>query len=75
MLLGEGTFHQYHGGAATSRRLSWDEMHDDYQAIRGEPHHPPRNAPLYVGTAAPPALPFVERSARQAIDRIAAQGG
>ena len=35
VLLGEGTFHQYHGGAATSRRYSWDEMHADYQAIIG----------------------------------------
>ena len=42
VLLGEGTFHQYHGGAATSRRHSWDEMHDDYQAIRGEPHRAAR---------------------------------
>ena len=69
VLLGEGTFHQYHGGAATSRRHSWETMHDDYQAIRGEPYAPPLNAPIYVGTAAPAALPFVERSARQAIDR------
>ena len=43
VLLGEGTFHQYHGGAATSRRHSWDEMHADYEAIRGEPHRPPAN--------------------------------
>ena len=69
VLLGEGTFHQYHGGAATSRRHSWDAMHEDYLAIRGHPYEPPRNAPIYVGTAAPAALPFVERSARQAIDR------
>ena len=40
VLLGEGTFHQYHGGAATSRRFTWDEMHADYQAIRNEPHRP-----------------------------------
>jgi hypothetical protein len=72
VLLGEGTFHQYHGGAATSRRHAWDEMHAEYQAITGVPHRPPTNAPLYVGTVRPALLPLVERSARQAIKRAAA---
>lgn len=49
VLLGEGTFHQYHGGAATSGRFGWDEMHDDYVAHRGEPYRPPENEPIYVG--------------------------
>jgi glycosyltransferase involved in cell wall biosynthesis len=74
VLLGEGTFHQYHGGAATSRRHSWDEMHAEYQAIVGEPYRPPANEPLYVGPARPALLPLIERSARQAIDRIATRG-
>ena len=34
VLLGEGTFHQYHGGAATSRRLTWD---DDARRLPGDP--------------------------------------
>lgn len=71
VLLGEGTFHQYHGGAATSRRHSWDEMHAEYRAIVGEPHRPPVNEPLYVGRARPGLLPLIERSARQAIHRRA----
>ncbi len=50
VLLGEGTFHQFHGGAATSRRFTWDEMQADYEAIRGEPHRPPSNPPTYVGS-------------------------
>jgi hypothetical protein len=69
VLLGEGTFHQYHGGAATSRRFTWDEMHSDYEAIRGERYRPPPNDPLYFGRIHPVALKHVERSARQAIDR------
>jgi hypothetical protein len=68
VLLGEGTFHQHHGGAATSRRHTWEEMHAEYQAIRGEPHHPPDRPPLYVGRMPPSALAFVERSARQAMN-------
>jgi hypothetical protein len=69
VLLGEATFHQYHGGAATSRRFTWDDMHADYQAIRGVRYQPPPNDPLYFGRVHPLALEHVERSARQAIDR------
>jgi hypothetical protein len=71
VLLGEGTFHQFHGGAATSRRHTWDEMHADYEAIEGTAHRPPDNQPLYVGRARPPLLALIERSARQAINRLA----
>ena len=69
VLLGEATFHQYHGGAATSRRYTWDEMHGQYQALRGEPYRPPKRQPLYLGTLSSHVLPVIERSARQAIDR------
>jgi hypothetical protein len=74
VLLGEGTFHQFHGGAATTRRHPWDEMHAEYLAIIGDPHQPPGNPPLYVGPARPALLPLLERSARQAIDRLAPHG-
>jgi glycosyltransferase involved in cell wall biosynthesis len=74
VLLGEGTFHQFHGGAATTRRHSWDEMHAEYVGITGHPHRPPDNPPLYVGPARPALLPLLERSARQAIDRMTAHG-
>jgi glycosyltransferase involved in cell wall biosynthesis len=71
VLLGEGTFHQHHGGAGTSRRYAWDEMHAEYQAITGVSHRPPAKTPLYVGRVPPALLPLVERSARQAIRRLA----
>ncbi len=67
-LLGEGTFHQFHGGAATSRRFGWTEMAAGYEAIRGEPYRPPSIAPLYVGSVPPTYLAHVERSARLALD-------
>jgi hypothetical protein len=69
VLLGEGTFHQHHGGAATSRRHSWDEMHAEYQTITDRPHDPPSTIPIMLGRVHPAVLPFIERSARQAIDR------
>jgi glycosyltransferase involved in cell wall biosynthesis len=74
VLLGEGTFHQYHGGAATSGRHTWDEMHAEYEAVTGRPHEPPRNPPLFVGHARPGLLPFVERSAQQAINQLQVKG-
>lgn len=74
VLLGEGTFHQHHGGAATSRRFTWDEMHADYVAIVGHPYRPPTNQPLYVGEIAPSVLPFIEESARRAAGRTAPPG-
>jgi hypothetical protein len=75
VLLGEGTFHQYHGGAATSRRLTWDDMHAEYRAIRGMPHRPPQNRPLYLGTLPPPYLEHVSYSTRLAIERRAREQG
>jgi hypothetical protein len=71
VLLGEGTFHQYHGGAATSRRHTWDEMHAEYQSITGTPHQPPAKPPIYVGRARCALLPLLEQSARHVIDRMA----
>lgn len=56
LLLGEGTFHQVHGGVATNARRSsfgktWSEWAGEYKAIRGtdwaEPR--PRHEPTYLG--------------------------
>jgi hypothetical protein len=74
VLLGEGTFHQVHGGAATSRTLTWDEMHADYVALRGEAYRPPANEPLYLGRLPASALRHVEESARLA-SRVRERGG
>lgn len=67
-LLGEGTFHQFHGGAATSRRYGWADMEAGYRALRGGPYRPPQVAPLYVGSVPAAYLPHLERSARLAAD-------
>lgn len=69
VLLGDGTFHQVHGGAATSERVQWDEMHAEYERIRGQAYRPPTNEPLYVGRVPRSLLPHVESSARLAIER------
>lgn len=52
MLLGEGTFHQFHGGAATNARISpWQAFTEEYARIRGRPYAPARKAfTLYGAT-------------------------
>jgi hypothetical protein len=66
VLLGEGTFHQYHGGAATSRRLTWDDMHQEYRRVRGIDHVPPANQPLFLGRVPKAFLAHVQESAERA---------
>ena len=68
-LLGEGTFHQFHGGAATNAR---PEVHpgalfrEEYRTIRGVPHEVPTRMPVYLGSLPPAALPFLRQSAGHA---------
>ncbi|MGZ4705502.1 MAG: glycosyltransferase family A protein [Acidimicrobiales bacterium] len=73
-VLGEGTFHQFHGGAATGSRLSWEEMHDEYVRVRGVPYASPPDRPILVGRYPESALEHMVESvamARRAIGRRA----
>ena len=69
MLLGEGTFHQFHGGATTSasskeeRETYMQRSRDQYQTIRGKPYAPPTKRPIYLGTIPETAFPFLRDSA------------
>jgi hypothetical protein len=69
VLLGEGTFHQFHGGAATGAHFTRAELFAQYEAIRGRPYQPPSNDPLYVGRVHPSTLPHVHESTRWALRR------
>jgi len=71
VLLGEGTFHQCHGGAATSGRVSWEHMQNDYEGLRGAPYRPPPNEPLLCGRVGPQARTHVGRSVALADERAA----
>jgi len=73
VLLGEGTFHQIHGGAATSVRFGWEEMQDDYASHRGEHYRPPSNDAVYLGRVPPSALDHISESVRLAKRRIERQ--
>jgi hypothetical protein len=52
MLLGEATFHQFHGGTATNVPLNshpWKKMEEEYSLIKGKPYSPRRKKPVYFG--------------------------
>jgi len=52
MLLGEGTFHQIHGGIATNaERDPWAEFHDEYVSIRGHAFERPTGPFTTLGPA------------------------
>lgn len=80
MLLGEGTFHQVHGGIMTNaeqaaKRKRWDEFEVEYQAIRGEKFKRPDREHVYMGTMPPPALPHLLQSAENAVKRAGKAAG
>jgi|CXWL01.1.fsa_nt_gi glycosyltransferase involved in cell wall biosynthesis len=52
MLLGEATFHQFHGGVATNVPMDqhpWDAMEREYVEIIGEQYKSIFRPPLYIG--------------------------
>lgn len=69
MLLGEGTFHQFHGGVATNVP---PEVHPgasfaaEYSSIRGCDYMLPQRKAVLLGSCAPQALPWLARSAELA---------
>lgn len=68
-LLGEGTFHQFHGGVATNvplERHPFPTFHEEYLALRGVPFAPAESSPLVLGSVPPQAIPFLERSVAEA---------
>jgi glycosyltransferase involved in cell wall biosynthesis len=72
-LLGEGSFHQVHGGVATNAEVHpFPEFLREYVAIRGRDYARPDRPSVYLGSADRHALPSVARSATATADRLAA---
>jgi hypothetical protein len=61
-LLSEGTFHQVHGGIATSGRKQWGDFDDEHQQIFGVPYEQPSFRPWLYGPLRPEVRPFLEMS-------------
>lgn len=62
MLLGEATFHQFHGGVATntpSNQSPFGKFCEEYERILGLPFSKEWRAPIYFGTLPQQSLPFV----------------
>ncbi len=67
VLLGEGTFHQVHGGETTGdKRDPWPEQHAEYQQLRQKPYRIPALPTLFLGHLPSSYLPVIEWSARRA---------
>jgi hypothetical protein len=74
VLLGEGTFHQIHGGAATSGRWTMASMRTDYERVKGFPYRVPRKEPYYFGRVPSAALGHLVDSANKAVERRRPEG-
>ena len=62
LLLGEGTFHQFHGGIATNVARAdhpWAKFHEEYVSVRGKPYSPPQFSPFFLGRLSPEARRFL----------------
>lgn len=62
LLLGEGTFHQFHGGVATNVTMAdhpWTKFHEEYVGVRGKPYAPPQFSPLFLGRLSAEARRFL----------------
>ena len=74
LLLGEGTFHQFHGGVTTGgearevRAALIAEMDAQYESIRGRAYKRPFTTPVFLGEIPVQALAFVHSSAEPLLE-------
>lgn len=67
-LIGEGSFHQFHGGITTGTRgeerlKAMQDHFNQYAALRGQAYTPPLNRSIFLGSLPDCALRFVRHSA------------
>ncbi len=70
MLLGEGTFHQVHGGVASNAppaQHPWAEFHEEYVRIRGKPFQRVPRRPFFLGMLPEEALHIAKISAENGL--------
>jgi hypothetical protein len=66
VILGEGTFHQVHGGVSANAPVSrWNEFHSEYVSIRGKPFSGPKLPALVFGSVTPKVATSIAWSAQQ----------
>jgi glycosyltransferase involved in cell wall biosynthesis len=64
-LLSEGSFHQTHGGVATSGKVRWEKFVAEYESIFGRGYREPLYDRLYAGRIRPKAVRFLMQSLSQ----------
>lgn len=75
VLLGEGTFHQFHGGVTTGgearevRAALIEEMKEQYENVRGKPYQSPQTEPVFLGELPVQVLSFIKSSAEPVLDQ------
>ena len=64
VLAGEGSFHQYHGGATTGLAAAeyGAKAAEEYRRIHGENYQPPELEPTFYGALNQEVLPWLSRS-------------
>jgi len=69
LILGEGTFHQIHGGVSSNSKADpWETFHDEYVAIRGKAFARPETPPYFVGNIRGHDIKFIHESANMALN-------
>ena len=72
ILMGEGSFHQFHGGITTGtkgeeRIKAMDDHFNQYAALRGNPYKSPTQRPVYLGSLPDSAMKFMHHGTTQAM--------
>lgn len=63
ILLGEGSFHQVHGGAATNSPVcAWEKFEQEYRSIRDSNYSTPWRVAQYFGSIPPQCFRFIRSS-------------
>jgi glycosyltransferase involved in cell wall biosynthesis len=74
MLLGEGSFHQFHGGVASNaptRSHPWREFDEEYTRLHGKPYARVPRRPLFFGGLPDEALASARNSIQLRMNAIA----
>ena len=71
VLLGEGSFHQFHGGVASNAPYEehpWERFHAEYRRIRGRPYEMVIRRPVLFGEIPPQAVAWTRLCARVGLE-------
>lgn len=77
VLIGEGTFHQFHGGVTTggierqARESLIGQFQSQYRALRGKSFQSPETNPIFLGETPPQVMRFIRTSSQESAPQTA----